>query len=53
MYKGKSLYNSQFKKYPQLAIKVVSISDKHLSDSLRMDIGLTTLEKDEFIYENQ
>lgn len=52
-YEGKSLYNSQFKKSPKLAVKGVLITDKHLSDSLRMDIGLPPLAEDEFIYENK
>lgn len=53
VYKGKSLYNSQFRSWPDLTIKGVSIVDKQLSDSLRMDIGLLPLAEDEFIYENQ
>ena len=53
MYKGKSLYNSQFKTQSNLAIKGVSIADKQLSDSLRIDIGLSPLSEDEFINETR
>jgi hypothetical protein len=50
IYHKKSIYNSQFKSWPTLPVKGVSIVDKHLSDSLRMDIGLPPLTEDEFIY---
>jgi hypothetical protein len=50
IYERKSLYNSQFRKWPKLQIKGVSIKDKQLSDSLRIDIGLPPLAENEFIY---
>ncbi len=50
-FEGKSLYNSQFTNYPKLRVNGVCITDKELSDSLRLDIGLPPLAEDEFIYE--
>jgi hypothetical protein len=49
-FEGRSLYNSQFKKYPKLEIKGVCITHRELSDSLRKDIGLLPLTEEEFIY---
>jgi len=51
LYEKRSLHNSLFKTSPGLRINGVCITDKELSDSLRLDIGLPPLEEHEFIYE--
>lgn len=53
LYEKRSLHNSLFKTSPRLKINGVCITDKELSDSLRLDIGLPPLEEHEFIYKTQ
>lgn len=48
-YEKRSLYDSQFKGALPEGKRGVLITDKHLSDSLRMNIGLPPLKLDEFI----
>lgn len=48
-YEERSLYDSQFKGALPEGKRGVLITDKHLSDSLRMNIGLPPLKIDEFI----
>ena len=51
LYKKRSLHNSHFKTHNRLRVNGVCITDKALSDSLRLDIGLPPLEEHEFIQE--
>lgn len=51
LYEKRSLHNSHFKTYSRLRVNGVCITDKELSDSLRLDIGLPPLEDHEFIRE--
>ncbi len=53
LYEKRSLHNSLFKTSNRLRVNGVCITDKELSDSLRLDIGLPPLEEHEFIYDNQ
>jgi len=51
LYEKRSLHNSLFKTDNRLRVNGVCITDKKLSDSLRLDIGLSPLEEGEFIRE--
>ncbi|TVQ93498.1 MAG: hypothetical protein EA393_02150 [Bacteroidetes bacterium] len=51
IYEKRSLHNSLFKTSNRLRVNGVCITDKELSDSLRLDIGLPPLEEHEFISE--
>lgn len=51
LFEKRSLHNSLFKTSNRLRVNGVCITDKEISDSLRLDIGLPPLSEDEFIYE--